>query len=208
MDWQKIINDLKARALSTLFDNERDICLKKIQKLKISMGLDPEKKTENNVIKSLPIEELRRIFTETYCSWYLKDKIYYSETNTILYQFDRYNLHYIFEERYKLDLNPDVSLKMLKYRKSIRDWAFEEYQYISSLSNNLQDFYYFNYYVEVDKGFAFWCLPSYKFTGIASTIKSLNDEFNRKKKEFFEKLNSGYYDRMINDLFDPKLLED
>ena len=27
------------------------------------------------------------------------------------------------------------------------------------------------------------------------------------KKEFFEKLNSGYYDQMINDLFDPKLLE-
>ena len=207
MDWQKIINDLEARALSTTFDNEREICLKKIQKLKISMGLNPEKKTENNMIKSFPIEELRRIFVETYCSWYLKDKIYYPETNTILYQFSRYNLHYIFEERYKLDLNPDVSLKILKYRKSIRDWAFEEYQYISSLPRDIQNFYYFNYYVEVDKAFAFWCLPSYNFTGVDSTIKSLNDEFNRNKKEFFEKLNSGYYDRMINDLFDPKLLE-
>ena len=96
---------------------------------------------------------------------------------------------------------------MLKYRKSIRDWAFEEYQYISSLPRDVQDFYFFNYYVEVDKGFVFWCLPSYKFTGIDSTIKSLNDEFNRKKKEFFEKLNSGYYDQMIKDLFDPRLLE-
>ena len=104
-------------------------------------------------------------------------------------------------------MNPDVSLKMLKYRKSIRDWAFEEYQYISSLPRDIQNFYYFNYYVEVDKAFAFWCLPSYNFTGVDSTIKSLNDEFNRNKKEFFEKLNSGYYDRMINDLFDPKLLE-
>lgn len=130
MDWQKIINDLQSRALSTTFDNEREICLKKIQELKISMGLNPGKKTENNMIKSLPIKKLRSIFVEIYCSWYLKDKIYYPETNTILYQFDRYNLHYIFEERYKLDLNPDVSLKMLKYRKSIRDWAFEEYQYI------------------------------------------------------------------------------
>ena len=208
MNWQKIINDLQSRALSTTFNNEREICLKKIQKLKISIGLNPEKKTETNVIKSLPIKELRRIFVETYCSWYLNDKIYYPETNTILYQFDRYNLHYIFEERYKLDLNPDVSLKMLKYRKSIRDWAFEEYQYISSLPRDVQDFYFFNYYVEVDKGFAFWCLPNYKFTGIDSTIKSLNDEFNRKKKEFFEKLNSGYYDQMIKDLFDPKLLEE
>ena len=34
MDWQKIINDLQARALSTTFDNEREICLKKIQKIK------------------------------------------------------------------------------------------------------------------------------------------------------------------------------
>ena len=113
----------------------------------------------------------------------------------------------MFEEKYKMDLNPRASLKMLKYRKSIWDWAFEEYHYISSLPRDIQDFYYFNYYIEVDKGFAFWCLPSYKFTGIDSTIKSLNDEFNHKKKEFFEKLNSGYYDRMINDLFDPKLLE-
>ena len=45
MDWQKIINDLQAKALSTTFDNEREICLKKIQKLKITMGLNPDKKT-------------------------------------------------------------------------------------------------------------------------------------------------------------------
>ena len=66
MDWQKIINDLQSRALSTTFDNEREICLKKIQKLKISMGLNSEKKTENNMIKSLPIKKLRSIFVETY----------------------------------------------------------------------------------------------------------------------------------------------
>lgn len=35
MDWLKIINDLEARALPTIFDNESKICLKKIQKLKI-----------------------------------------------------------------------------------------------------------------------------------------------------------------------------
>ena len=171
------------------------------------MGLNPEKKTENNMIKTLLIKELRRIFVETYCSWYLKDKIYYPESNTILYQFSIYNLHYIFEERYKLDLNPGVSLKMIKYRKSIRDQAFEEYQYISSLPCDIQSFYYFNYYIEVDKAFALWCLPSYKFTDVDSIIKSLNDEFNSNKKEFFKNLNSGYYDLMIKDLFDPKLLE-
>lgn len=207
MDWQKIINDLQARALSTTFDGEREICLKKIKQLKISMGLNPEKKSENNVIKSLPIKELRKIFVETYCPWYLKDKMYYPETNTILYQFDRYHLSYIFKERYKMDLDPGVSKKMLKYRKSIRDWAFEEYQYISGFPRELQSFYYFNYYIEIDKSFAFWCLPSYKFIGVDETIKSLIKEFENNKKEFFEKLNSGYYDRMINELFDPKLLE-
>ena len=39
MDWQKIINDLQAKALSTTFDNEREICLKKIQKLKKYYGI-------------------------------------------------------------------------------------------------------------------------------------------------------------------------
>ena len=29
---------------------------------------------------------------------------------------------------------------MLKYRNSIRDWAFEEYQYISSLPRDIQIF--------------------------------------------------------------------
>lgn len=39
-----------------------------------------------------------------------------------------------------MDLNSDVSLKMFKYRKSVRDWAFEEYQYISSLPRDIQSF--------------------------------------------------------------------
>ena len=63
------------------------------------MGLNPEKKAENDVIKSLPIKELRRIFVETYCSWYLKDKIYYPETNTILYKFNEYGLSYIYSKK-------------------------------------------------------------------------------------------------------------
>lgn len=211
MDWAKIIDDLMARALSTTYEGERAICLKKLNKIKLKYNVAPGNKTKKDEKYQIPIERLRELFVETYFPWYLKNSIFVNEER-ILYQFSSFKLRNIYETEVHENIPTSASKKYLMHIRDIGIWAKDELEYIKSLPTVLRDLYYFNYYVEIDKTFGVWCSSSLEFSrangSVETLINNFNDEFINKKTEFMEKINNGYYDPDIKSLFNPELLED
>ena len=210
MDWKKIVDDLKARALSTTYEGERKSCLKKIDEILFKYNIEQNAKaSKKELIIKIPIRRLREIFAETYFPWYLEENIV-KNNETIYFGFSTYVLKYIAKEKIKY-VNTDSSNKFLKYMKDIGEWALNEREYIKSMPRVLQSFYSWHYYIEIDIPFAIWCLPDYIVIDRCGCnkikiIEYLKNEFENRKQDFLKKLNSGYYDRDIRELFDPKLL--
>lgn len=210
MDWQKIVDNLKARAVSTNYEGEREACLKKIDQILLKYNVDQNKKaSKKELITKIPIKRLREIFVETYFPWYLEENIV-KNNETVYFGFSSSSLNFIASEKIK-DVDTNSSNKFLKYMRDVGEWAWDEKEYIKSLPRVLQDFYMWHYYIEIDISFAIWCLPNFIVIGQydcnkAKIIEYLKNEFENRKKDFLRNLNSGYYDRDIRELFDPKLL--
>ena len=210
MDWTKIVDDLKARALSTNYEGERQLCLKKIDEILLKYNVEQNKKaSKKELFIKIPIKRLREIFVETYFPWYLEENIV-KNNETIYFGFSTYALEFIAREKIK-DVEVSSSNKFLKYMRDVGEWAWDEKEYIKSLPRVLQSFYSWHYYIEIDISFAIWCLPNYIVIdqcncNKAKIIEYLKNEFKNRKEEFLKNLNIGYYDRDIRDLFDPKLL--
>ena len=210
MDWTKIVGDLKARALSTNYENERKLCLKKIDEILLKHNVEQNAKaSKKELITKIPITRLREIFMETYFPWYLEENIV-KDNETIYFGFSTYALEYIAKEKIRA-VSTNSSNKFLKYMRDVGEWALDEREYIKSMPRVLQSFYHRHYYIEIDITFAIWCLPDYIVIdqcncNKAKIIEYLKNEFENRKKDFLRNLNSGYYDRDIRELFDPKLL--
>lgn len=208
MDWSKIIENLHARALSTIYENERISCLQKINEILSRHNISSSFERKEDISK-ISIYKLREIFIETYFSFFLKDSPINKESNTILYSFSTYELKYIAEEKIK-QIDASSSLKFLKYMNGIKEWAEDELNYVYSLPKVLKDIYYFNYFIEIEIPFAIWCTPNYIFDECNNDkdkiIEYISKNFTERKRDFLEKVNNGYYDGDIKELFDPKLL--
>ena len=212
MDWSKIVDNLKTRALSTNYEGERQLCLKKIDEILLKHNVEMKSvKTKQELFHTIPIKKLREIFIETYFPWFLKEDAMGANGDTIYFGFSSYELEYIAKEKIK-EINPSSSVKFMKYMKSIGEWAMDEYDYIKSLPRTLQSFYHFNYYIEIEIPFAIWCLPNYIVDQLCNLdknkiIEQLKLDFDNNKNQLLKDIHSGYYDRDIRELFDPKLLE-
>jgi len=211
MDWAKIVDDLMARALSTTYEGERAICLKKLNEIKLKYNITPGNETKKDKKYQIPIERLRELFVETYFPWYLKNSIFVNEER-ILYHFSSFKLREIYKDKVHRDIPTSASKKYLTHMRDIGIWAKDELEYIKSLPSILESLYYFNYYVEVDKTFGVWCASPLEFAEANGSVEiitdNFNDEFINKKTKFMEKINNGYYDPDIKSLFNPELLED
>jgi len=210
MDWAKIVGDLKARALSTTYEGERKLCLKKIDEILLKYNVEQNAKaSKKEFITKIPIKRLREIFLETYLPWYLEENIVKND-ETIYFGFTTYCLELIAKEKIT-NVNVGSSKKYLKHMRDIGEWALDEREFIKSMSRVLQSFYQWHYFIEIDIPFAIWCLPDYIVIdkcncNKAKIVEFLKNEFENRKREFLRNLNSGYYDRDIRELFDPKLL--
>lgn len=145
MNYAKILEDLKNRASRTSFENEKEICLQKIQKIISSGKVKQLSKSSSLKTTFTPIKVLRDIFTEQLFPLY-----YYELTEGYVpfnfsYSDYRYINEFISKKSGEISsmLGGSVSDKYLKFLKDIKDWAFSQKNILCSYTYEIKKHYVF-----------------------------------------------------------------
>lgn len=95
MDVKKVLQDLMARSERTMFENEREVCLNKIQALLVKHNIKDVKRfiEMGEQVKSdeIPITEIRNIFVRQFYQFF-SDDVEIDEIDNVPVTFDKHSL--------------------------------------------------------------------------------------------------------------------
>lgn len=206
MNYAKIAEDLRQRASRTTFTNEREICLNMLAKLILSGKIEATQKIEDEIDVDLHVSALRPIFIERFFP------LYYFEIDEgyVPFNFTPYDYTAISDlaaresSQISSMLGGALSDKYLKFLSTVKQWAKEQKQIFHSYPEALRWVVYHNNFVEVTPEFLHWMSPQ---GSKQQDIDKSWELFEKRRTEFENEVNSGEYDKIIKELFNPTLLE-
>ena len=215
MDVKKILVDLIARSERTTFENEREICLNKIQILLAKHNIKDVKSFiesgESGKSDEIPIVEIRNIFVMQFYQFFADD-VEIDEFDNVPVTFDKYSLS---ELKSRCDAN------VVQFSKTAPNLAKVYGSFLSfvegklkelEIRNRILDNYSLMYdYILVPREIAYWIsdkidIFSLKSGTIEEVCKARIEKFLCDKKQFFANLEHGYYDNTIKRVIDIKAL--
>lgn len=203
MDIAKILENLQALAQSTNFKSERENCIQKIKLLRLKYPNATLSSRETNSENTVFIEELRKIALEALYPYFIDGNVVLSE-NCVPVHMNCFFLDFLKSRADETIQNFPTNKKLYKYYKELISWARDQKESYKSRKS----FDYFSdryYYIFLDKETAYFM--DYSRDGMQPFLERAFKCFEDDKKFFLERLNEGYWDSEIRNLFDPKLLE-
>lgn len=194
MNISDVIEKLEERAKRTPFDNEREICRRKIIELR------DRAVEERKTIKENNIKESRNTFVMAFYPWYAEE----IPEGFAPFLFYPYMKDVVFEKcAAALDEFPSTRKLAMKYKK-LTDLISEHYR----------DYYYYKYNADVDYGLDYYIILPEEVVFFLSNsydkkecIRSAFAEFEKRKETFLKSLDEGKYDDIILNLSRNPLLE-
>lgn len=195
MNIADVIEKIEQRAARTPFDSEREICRRKIMKLREKVGDDQNKKAaEDN------IQESRDTFAKAFYPWFTESV----DEGFAPFCFYPYMKDVVFEKCSRAMGDFPGNKRIAKMYKQLIDCVSEYYQDYYYYRNNAGIDYGTDYFIMFPEELVFFLSTSYDKE---KCIKEAFDEFEKKKENFFERLNEGAYDDIIAELNKKPLLE-
>lgn len=220
MDVKKVLQDLMARSERTTFENEREICLKKIKMLLAKHNITDVKRfiesEESWKSGEIPIEEIRNIFVAQFYPFFM-DSAVIDEFDNVPIRFDKWDLE---------DLKSRCDANVVQFSKTAPTLAKVYGLFLSFVEGKLKeleirrksifgfDANYMRNYILVPREIAYWISDKigdsfnliFKSATIEEVCKDRVEKFFRYKKQFFDHLKEGYYDETIKRVIDIKAL--
>lgn len=215
MDVKKVLQDLMARSERTMFENEREVCLNKIQALLVKHNIKDVKRfiEMGEQVKSdeIPITEIRNIFVRQFYQFF-SDDVEIDEIDNVPVTFDKHSLSAL---KQMCDDN------VVQFSKTAPNLAKVYRSFLSFVERKLKELEirnsiigYETYtcnYILVPREIAYWMndkinVFSLKSSTIEEVCKARIEEFLYDKKRFFADLDWGYFDQTIKRVIDIKAL--
>ena len=196
MNISDVIAKIAERERKTPFDNEREICRRKIIELRDKAVEEKEtiKKKQDD------IKESRKTFLTAFYPWYAEE----IPEGFAPFLFYPYMKDVVFEKcAAALDEFPSTRKLAMKY-KELTDLVGEHYR----------DYYYYKYNADIDYGLDYYIIFPEEVVFFLSNsydksecIRNAFDEFEKRKAAFLKSLDEGKYDDIILNLSRNPLLE-
>ena len=216
MDVKKVLQDLMARSERTTFENEREICLNKIQVLLAKHNIKDVKRFiesgESGKSDEIPIAEIRNVFVAQFYPFFM-DNTVIDEIDNVPIRFGKYDLQALKTrcDRDVITFAKDAPTLANVYGTFL-GFLERELRELERRSSILGGSSWYDYII-VSREIAYWVndgIGEYAWDFQPGTIDEVSqarvERFLKDKNDFFERLNEGHYDWVIKRVIDIKAL--